>query len=83
MRLYITAKAQRDLGRLPNKLGIKLNAEIAKLAVNPFLVNSKKLRGRDDTYRIRVGDYRVIYEINKDTQELVITKIKHRKDVYR
>ena len=83
MRLYITAKAQKDLDRLPNKLGIKLNAEIAKLAVEAFPPNSKKLQGGRNVYRIRMGDYRVIYEIDTLSQELTVTKVKHRKDVYR
>lgn len=83
MRVYITLRAQKDLDRLPNKLGSKIYSEITKLAENPYPMGSKKLQGWGGMYRIRIGDYRVIYEVGGKLQEVVIAKIKHRKDVYR
>ena len=83
MQIYLTRRARKDLDRLPSKLGLKLQSEIAKLAINSFPPNYKKLQGEDNIYRIRVGDYRIVYEIEKITQQIVVAKIKHRKDVYR
>jgi len=55
------------------------------LAQNPFteLLQIKKLKGADDLYRIRLGNYRVVYEIRKTILLIVVIKIGHRKEVYR
>lgn len=83
MQIYITKPAQKDLDRLPNKIVLKIGLEIKKLANNPFPSNSKKLQFRNSTYRVRLGDYRAVYEIDIPNKQIHVVKIRHRKDVYR
>ncbi|MEK7163704.1 MAG: type II toxin-antitoxin system RelE/ParE family toxin [Patescibacteria group bacterium] len=83
MQIYITKPAQKDLDRLPNKIVVKIGMEIQKLANNPYPPNSKKLQFRDNTYRIRLGDYRAVYEVDVPDKKIHVVKIRHRKDVYR
>ena len=53
------------------------------LAANPRPKGVKKLSGPDDLYRIRVGDYRIVYQIHDDRLIVLVVRIGHRKDVYR
>ena len=61
---------------------LKLVKAIEGLKYNPLPVNHKKLSG-DLGYRIRIGDYRILYTVDKSIQIVEIYKIGHRKDVYR
>jgi len=56
--------------------------EVKDLALNPFPIGFKQLRGNRKLYRIRIGDYRAIYEIDKEERSIKIVRIRHRKDVY-
>jgi len=53
------------------------------LADNPFPRQSLKLSGVEVTYRLRVGDYRVIYEVNPEAKTIIIHCVRHRREVYR
>ncbi|HAJ31926.1 MAG TPA: hypothetical protein DCK79_00910 [Candidatus Atribacteria bacterium] len=53
------------------------------LAKNPFPRQYRKLQGTDNFYRIRIGDYRVIYQVDNNKDFLTIYYIRHRRDVYR
>mgnify|MGYP001581088001 CR=1 FL=1 len=83
MWVIVKPSAEKQLNRIPSKVAEKITEVIVKLQENPFPTNSKKLQAETDIYRIRVGDYRIVYEIEKITQQIVVAKIKHRKDVYR
>jgi len=61
----------------------RIVAEVAKLADEPLPHGSEKLTGSERTYRIRVGDYRVVYELLRDAKIVEIQRVRHRKDVYR
>lgn len=74
--------AVKELNALPNKEIKKIVVAINHLVENPRPTNSKKLSGRE-RYCIRVGDYRVLYEIEDQVLFIYIIKIAHRKDVYR
>lgn len=80
--LKILPAAQKDLDRLQGKIFNKIKNEVILLANNPRPYGALKLTN-DDGYRIRVGDYRIIYRINEKTKEIYIYRIKHRKEVYR
>lgn len=56
---------------------------LASLTKDPFPKGVKKLIGIENFYRIRVGDFRIIYEINHKNQEIIIVRAKHRKEVYK
>lgn len=56
---------------------------VETLAETPFPFGSQKLAGSEHTYRIRVGDYRVLYEVLTGAKTVEIQRVRHRKDVYR
>ena len=60
----------------------RIDAALTLLADNPIPPKAKKLSGRDG-YRIRVGDYRIIYEIQKNVLVVLIIEIGHHRDIYR
>ena len=64
------------------KLLLNLAHKIEELKYNPFPVNSKKLK-ENLGYRLRVGDYRILYTVDKIVQIIEIYKIGHRRDVYK
>ena len=68
--------------KLDKKIIPVIKAAIADLADNPRPYGYKKLKG-EDAYRIRVGDYRVIYEINDDKIIVTVVMVGHRKDIYK
>ena len=77
------ASTRKDLRRLPREAISRIVAAVAKLAVEPLPRGSEKLTGSERTYRIRVGDYRVVYELLRDAKIVEIQRVRHRKDVYR
>jgi mRNA interferase RelE/StbE len=85
MRFIVIFKptASKELQQLPKKDSDKILEEITLLESNPFPVGCKKLSGEENKWRIRIGDYRVLYEINFEQTFIRIYRIKHRKDVYR
>lgn len=74
--------ATKELKRLPKKYIIKILEIIKKLEKSPYPENIKKLQGSESTYRIRAGDYRIIYSIFKSELIIEIIRIRHRKRVY-
>ena len=83
-RVLIKASAAKELEAVDQKKDRqRIVAGIRSLADDPRPSGCEKLAGQDDRYRIRVGRYRIIYEIG-DTQLVVfVVKVGHRKDVYR
>jgi mRNA interferase RelE/StbE len=76
--------ARKDLKKIPRQDAARIMKKIRDLASDPRPPGSKKLKGYDgNVWRIRVGVYRVIYEIDDDGQIIIILVIQHRKDVYR
>ena len=75
--------AEKDLLGINYKQIPRIIESIESLAKNPFSRQYRKLQGTDNFYRIRVGDYRVIYQVNNDENVLTIFYVRHRKDVYR
>ena len=74
--------AERDLDSLPVEQRRRVFKAIRTLSNIPRPSGCKKLKG-EDAYRIRVGEYRVIYEIHDNTLVVIVIKIGHRQDVYR
>jgi mRNA interferase RelE/StbE len=81
-RLLITRRAQKELESLPPEAYERTRDAIRDLGSEPRPANSRKLTGRSG-WRIRVGSYRVIYEIDDRTAVLTVLHIGHRRDVYR
>jgi mRNA interferase RelE/StbE len=81
--IHYVRPARKDLEALPAEIQDRILAAIDSLQDDPRPRGCKKLRGSDDEYRIRVGQYRVIYEIHEKTVVILIVRISHRKDAYR
>ena len=79
--VLIERYAQKQIMKLDKKIIPVIKASIADLAHNPRPYGYKKLKG-EDAYRIRVGDYRVIYEIDDGKIIVTVVSIGHRKDIY-
>lgn len=80
----ITPKAvQKQLDALPDDVCDRIAVKILQLAENPRPDGVVKLKGTDNQYRIRIGDYRVRYEICDKELIIILLQCKHRKDVYK
>jgi len=81
--LSITPAAGKMLESLPRALHGRIREKIEHLKANPRPSGCVKVAGLKHAYRIRIGDYRVIYEIHDDRRIVIIFIIDHRKQVYR
>ena len=82
--ISINQSALKELQRLQKPAVKKIEKAITELAKNPRPAGVKKLKGNtEDLYRIRSGDYRVVYSIEDEIKVIDIRKIGHRKDIYR
>lgn len=82
-KIYIERTAERDLKNLSAKIFRKVVSGIRALNKNPRPTNSKKIVTSKNDWRIRIGNYRIIYEINEKDKVIRIMWVRHRKDVYR
>jgi mRNA interferase RelE/StbE len=83
-RVVYARRATRELEGLPRDTAHRIAAAIAALKAQPRPIRAIKLKGQSvGNYRIRVGNYRVVYDINDVSQEVLIVRIQHRRDVYR
>jgi mRNA interferase RelE/StbE len=73
---------QKDIKDIPNKIAKTIFMKILALQEDPFPADVKKLQGMENTYRIRSGDYRIVYEVLPKESLIVILHIRHRKDIY-
>jgi mRNA interferase RelE/StbE len=81
-KVLIRPSAQKDLDVLPETEVLKVLSKIANLEHEPRPVGVQKLHGQEG-FRIRSGNYRILFEVNDSTKTVLIYRIKHRKDVYR
>jgi mRNA interferase RelE/StbE len=81
-QVELTRSAARQLRSLPRDTQVRLRDSIRKLADNPRPDRAVKLTGQD-LYRIRVGDYRVVYQVRDDVLLVLVVRLGHRRDVYR
>lgn len=81
-KLLIKPSAAKELENLPAKTRQKIVRKIQALAGDPRPHGSEKLSG-EDLYRIRQGDYRILYAIEAKALSIVVIRIGHRRDVYR
>jgi mRNA interferase RelE/StbE len=78
----LRAIAHKDLRRLPPEVHARVLDQLISLQEEPRPRGVEKLSGRKG-WRVRVGDYRIVYEIDDQSQEVIIYRIRHRKEVYR
>jgi len=82
-RIEVKPQAEKALAKIANPHRRRLARAIDRLARNPRPAGCVKLAGADDAYRIRVGDYRIVYEIRDRVLVVCIIRVAHRKDVHR
>jgi mRNA interferase RelE/StbE len=81
-QVILPKSVQKELDRLPDDATRRILARLAELEKNPRPPGVKKLRGRS-AWRIRAGDYRVIYEIHDRVLQVFVITLGHRREVYR
>jgi len=82
-RIEWKPSALRELKRLDRQIIPRVINAIEALATNPFPSGARKLHGGEVTYRLRVGSYRVVYEVYSDHLLIEIARVRHRRDAYR
>jgi len=81
-RLYIKPSALKELKNLPRKEQTKADKRIMALAENPRPATATRLKGHP-LMRIRIGDYRIVYEINDAVKSIQVVTVGHRSNIYR
>ena len=83
-KITYTTQAAKALLKIPRNTANLIREKLEQVAIDPFatIPNAKKLQGRAG-YRLRIGDWRVIYEINKNEVIIIVMKIAPRGEVYR
>jgi mRNA interferase RelE/StbE len=82
-RVLLERAAEKDLGRLSSELHDRVIESIQKLTANPRPPGCRKLAGSRNDWRIRVSDYRIIYEIEDQARVVRVNRVRHRREVYR
>ena len=82
-RVLLERSAEKDLGRLSSEIHDRVIVAIQSLATNPRPPSCRKLTGSKNDWRIRVGDYRVVYEIADKIRIVRVSRVRHRREVYR
>lgn len=82
LRVELLSRAERQLRGLPSEVRDRISRRIHTLSTDPRPSGVQKLHG-SDVYRIRVGDYRVLYMVDDVAQLVTIAVVGHRRDVYR
>ncbi|HPO12112.1 MAG TPA: type II toxin-antitoxin system RelE/ParE family toxin [Candidatus Hydrogenedentes bacterium] len=82
-RIIFNAHATRAFRKLSADVKARLKPAIDELVNNPRPPGVEKLMGTESTYRIRVSDYRILYEIHDDKLLIVVVETAHRREVYR
>lgn len=80
--VIVQRRAQKRIARFPTDIQDRIEKGLQDLSDEPRPSGSRKLRGREG-WRIRIGDYRAIYEIDDEAREVLVVEVAHRRDIYR
>jgi mRNA interferase RelE/StbE len=81
--ITLKPSVEKDLRKLPSTMLPRILNRLEDLKVEPLPSQAIKLSGTDSLYRIRVGDYRIVYEVDTPVKRILIQYIRHRREVYR
>ena len=81
-KIQVKKSAEKELGEIPKKELLKILNKIESLSDDPHPTGSIKLTNQEK-YRIRVGNYRILYKIEDNILTIFVVKVGHRKDIYR
>jgi mRNA interferase RelE/StbE len=82
-QIRLTKKAEKEISSLSNSDYERVSTAIGLLPTHPHPAASRKLKGYESDWRIRVGRIRILYSINEDVKLITIYRIAHRKEAYR
>lgn len=82
-KVEIARRAVKSLARLPRREQQRIRAAIDLLADEPRPPGCAALKGEERAYRVRVGDYRIVYEVYDDRLVVLVVRVGHRRDIYR
>jgi mRNA interferase RelE/StbE len=81
--VLLERRAQRDIKKLPTEAFHRIIPSVKALAEDPKPPGCRKIAGSKNDWRIRIGEYRVIYEIDEHAEAVKVMRVRHRKEVYR
>ena len=81
-KVVLASSAERELKKLPSTLVARILPRLELLASNPRPAGCKKLHSGDHEWRVRVGDYRIVYTIGDKRLIVEVTRVRHRSEVY-
>jgi mRNA interferase RelE/StbE len=81
-RIAFARTAEKELAKLSAEMRLRIGRAIRALENNPIPSSAKRLKGQEE-FRLRVGDYRVLYTLDHKTSLLIVSSIGHRREVYR
>lgn len=82
-KIELSRSALKNMGKIPKKELIRIGNRIDALCSDPRPADIKKIRGDENLYRIRSGNYRILYRIYDDEIYILIVDVDHRKDAYK
>ncbi|NEQ95919.1 MAG: type II toxin-antitoxin system RelE/ParE family toxin [Cyanothece sp. SIO2G6] len=82
-RIELLKTAKKELAKLSQQIQRRIAAKIDSLLIEPYPPNCKKLINGNGRFRIRVGDYRIIYRVEDEQLVILVIQIGHRRDVYK
>ncbi len=81
--IYLERTAEKDLRKLDKTIFKRIIIRIKELSKNPHPRGCKKIVGSQNDWRIRIGEYRIIYEIDESSKKIMVMRVKPRGSVYR
>ncbi len=82
-KVILRPSVEKDLRSIPKPVIGRVVKRLELLADDPFPRQALKLEGGEQLYRLRVGDYRLVYAVGRDTKEVIVHYVRHRREVYR
>ncbi|MEW5768285.1 MAG: type II toxin-antitoxin system RelE/ParE family toxin [bacterium] len=82
-KIDLRGPVEQDLRKIHRRYIARILDAIESLVEDPFPIQSRKMKGSESSCRLRVGDYRVIYQVNTENKIVTIHHVRHRKDVYK
>jgi mRNA interferase RelE/StbE len=82
-QVELAPAAKRQIKKLPPDAYKRIIQRLEELKLDPRPAKVAKLEGEEDLYRVRVGDYRIVYQVRERVLQILVVKVKHRRDVYR
>ena len=82
-KVIFKPSVEKDLRSLSRSVVTRIFKRIDALKEDPFPRQSVKLTGAEQLYRVRIGDYRIIYGVDNNNRQVIVHYVRHRKDVYR